>query len=149
MFDYDDFVTRIDDALVLARYWSLDAERYVTAAFYEYGLGNDHDALREIMSAVKVLQWSVDKLAPYKNLLYGLWNLERLGEGIRDDFTNLCDGGEYELTLNKILGAYISAEELERRNHLLLTDAFRATMFDKPFDKEYHAFWVRTFKSWE
>ena len=149
MFDYDDFISRIDTALVGARFWNYTAENYYTAAKYEYDTGNDHAAMFEMLGMLFSLQKSVDYLAPYRNLLYGLWNLERLGDGIKDDFINLCNGAEYELTLTKMLGAYIAAPEIDRRSHRYLLDAFKASMYNKPFDLSYHTEWVRRFESWE
>jgi len=148
VFDYEDFVTRIDDMCVGARYWSHDAEQNMTAAIYQWGLGNDHLCLFETMKTAQSLQKCTDYLAPFKNLLYGLWNLERLGNGILDDFTNLCNGEEYELTLVKMIEAYIAADDDHRSAQRLLFDAYQASMYDKPFDKEYHANWVQRFRSW-
>lgn len=56
---------------------------------------------------------------------------------------------EYELTLIKMLGAYIAAPEIDRRSHRYLLDAFRASMYNKPFDLSYHTEWVRRFATWE
>ncbi len=113
------------------------------------GYGNDPVQIYEFL----LLCGSVEHLWYAVRYLGELWqsapDQSSLYESVYWAYKDVPNGGEYELTLNKMLGAYISADELERRNHLLLTDAFRATMFDKPFDKEYHAFWVRTFKSWE
>ncbi len=59
------------------------------------------------------------------------------------------DGGDpYELTLVKMIGAYTHAHDDHRAGLLMLMDAYRASMYDKPFDREYHALWIQRFKSW-
>jgi len=55
---------------------------------------------------------------------------------------------EYELTLVKIIEAYIDADDDHRSAHRLLLDAFQASMYDKPFDLQYHSDWVKRFRSW-
>lgn len=57
-------------------------------------------------------------------------------------------GEEYEFTLVKFIAAYIDAEDDHRSAHRLLMDAYKASMYDKPFDMEYHQNWVRRFLSW-
>ena len=58
-------------------------------------------------------------------------------------------GGEvYELTLIKMIEAYVAADDDHRSAQRLLFDAYQASMYDKPFDKEYHALWVQRFRSW-
>lgn len=57
-------------------------------------------------------------------------------------------GVEYELTLVKMIEAYINADDDHRSAHRLLLDAYQASMYDKPFDREYHAAWIQRFRSW-
>ena len=47
-----------------------------------------------------------------------------------------------------IIEAYINAHDDHRSAWQLLTDAYKASMYDKPFDLEYHTMWVQRFKSW-
>ncbi len=54
----------------------------------------------------------------------------------------------YELTLIKMIEAYIDADDDHRSAQRLLFDAYQASMYDKPFDREYHATWVQRFRSW-
>lgn len=56
---------------------------------------------------------------------------------------------EYELTLIKIIEAYLDANDDARSAQRLLFDAYKASMYDKPFDEEYHALWIQRFQSWE
>jgi len=51
-------------------------------------------------------------------------------------------------TLIDFIEAYINAEDDHRSAHRLLLDAYQSSMYDKPFDQEYHAQWVQRFRSW-
>jgi len=57
-------------------------------------------------------------------------------------------GDPYELTLVKMIEAYIAADDDHRSAQRLLFDAYQASMYDKPFDQEYHNSWVQRFRSW-
>ena len=52
-------------------------------------------------------------------------------------------------TLLDFIEAYINADDDHRSAHRLLIDAYQASMYDKPFDQEYHNSWVQRFKSWQ
>ncbi len=54
-----------------------------------------------------------------------------------------------ELTLIQMIEAYINADDDARSAHRLLLDAYQASMYDKPFDREYHALWIQRFRSWQ
>ena len=51
-------------------------------------------------------------------------------------------------TLLDFIEAYIDADDDHRHAHRLLIDAYQASMYDKPFDREYHALWIQRFRSW-
>ncbi len=55
---------------------------------------------------------------------------------------------EPELSLLAMIAAYIAADDDARSAQRLLFDAYQASMYDKPFDLEYHAAWVARFRSW-
>ena len=61
-------------------------------------------------------------------------------------FTNCIEAGGIEFT--DVIEAFISCDDEIRSGWVLLTDAFRASMYDKPFDEVYHNTWVQRFKSW-
>lgn len=55
---------------------------------------------------------------------------------------------EHEMSLAKWLGYYIWAPDDVRAGHRMLLDAYHSSMYDKPFDAEYHALWVQRFSTW-
>jgi len=56
--------------------------------------------------------------------------------------------GGGEITIVDLIAAYIDAEDDHRSAWQLLTDAYKASMYDKPFDLEYHKTWVQRFMQW-
>ena len=149
MFDYDSWVNSYEINLAQARIQMLaiDASHDVAlAAWYDsdfnYALLVTITGLGSVVECFSnlLLAWGID---------HALNKVSDLAEGIRDDFTDLCTGEAYELTLQKMLGAYIAAPDLDRRSHRYLLDAFSASLYDKPFDETYHAEWVQRFLSWE
>lgn len=54
----------------------------------------------------------------------------------------------YELTWLKVIESYLDADDDHRSAWQLLADAYHASMYDKPFDLEYHKTWVARFKEW-
>jgi hypothetical protein len=53
-----------------------------------------------------------------------------------------------ELTMLKIIDAMASSTSDELETFICMEDAFRATLWDKPFNYEWYAGMVRHFKSW-
>jgi len=149
VFDYDSWLTGYTydieqaEASAILAHWAVD-----NARFY-YDGGDDHRALQAIIQAGE--KWD----DVWHRLLYGwsqasgFWRLIPLVEGIRDDFDEVSGGEEYELTLIKMIEAYIAAPDDARSAQRLLFDAYKASMYDKPFDLEYHTGWVQRFRSWQ
>lgn len=55
---------------------------------------------------------------------------------------------EADISLLKMIDAFIDAHDDHRSGWQLLTDAYKASMYDKPFNLEYHTGWVARFRSW-
>lgn len=114
-----------------------------TAVTYWLG-GDDHLAL----------YYAIQALSPIKYMLYRLYdaNYPSIGEFAVPYYLEHCTGGdpppEYELTWLKVIESYIAADDDHRSGWQLLVDAYKASMYDKPFDLEYHTMWVKRFKSW-
>ena len=98
-----------------------------------------------LVYAVQLIQQSFDKMGDYTESIY---NHSHFYESVYWANKDQADPPEYELTLVKIIEAYIAADDDHRTGHRLLLDAYKSSMYDKPFDKEYHALWVQRFRSW-
>lgn len=55
---------------------------------------------------------------------------------------------EHDQGLAKWILQYTAAHDDLRAGHRMIIDAYNASMYDKPFDQEYHTLWVQRFKSW-
>ena len=64
------------------------------------------------------------------------------------DAHTIAEAEAEEFTILALIAAYTNAEDDHRSAWQLLTDAFKASMYDKPFDLEYHKTWVARFKEW-
>ncbi len=107
-------------------------------AVTHWGLLEDHLAIEDILSELYDIrqmgsQWGGWDPYSYEGPIW--WYLKN------------CVA-EYDLTLVKIIEAYIAADDDHRSAHRLLLDAYQASMYDKPFDQEYHASWIQRFRSW-
>lgn len=102
-----------------------------------WGLGQDHEAIQDILLELYDIRQMGNELGgwipyDYKGPIW--WYL-----------TNCVT----ELTLIQMIEAYINADDDARSAHRLLLDAYQASMYDKPFDREYHALWIQRFRSWQ
>lgn len=116
------------------------AVHYINEAYTELQLGHDHTAIGSLIQAVTMNNY----------MIMGMFLIE--GEGDEESFwwwylTNCIKAGN-DFTLMTFIDAFINAEDDWRSAHRLLLDAYQASMYDKPFDMEYHKNWVQRFKEW-
>ncbi len=103
-----------------------------------WNAGEDHLAIEDMLLSMYDIR--------HMGLEFGGWIPYDLEGPIWYYLTNCV--GEYELTLVKMIEAYIAADDDHRSAQRLLFDAYQASMYDKPFDQEYHALWIQRFRSW-
>lgn len=149
MSEYDDFLTDFYNQWNLATAYGASSKQDWTNAQIYYNGGDDHAALGSLLLCVdKLVDRLVEVSETYK-YPYPRYNITKLFDIIGGRLDDLEVGAGYELTLQKMLGAYIAAPDLDRRSHRYLLDAFSASLYKKPFDLSYHTEWVRRFESWE
>ncbi|MBA7652689.1 hypothetical protein ES703_60528 [subsurface metagenome] len=138
-------LTRLNQKYYLCEQDRDDAYDAFVVAYYAYP-GDDHAALGAIINSVGQLCHCIKWLLDY-------------GWPSMDDFSIIqfledhtiaeaAPADPFELTWLKVIEAYIAAEDDHRSAFQLLTDAYKASMYDKPFDLQYHKDWVQRFKSW-
>lgn len=118
------------------------ADSWCTLGYAEWALGNDHNALNYLFGSVA-------------NLIDGCWlilkkNYPSSGRYSIPSFLadHTVAGDDDDFTLLTFIEAFINADDDHRSAHRLLLDAYQASMYDKPFDMEYHKNWVTRFKQW-
>jgi len=97
-------------------------------------------------------QWRFECAAALRNMWYAIKYLtygHYPFSGIKrvPYYLEHCVGGD-EFSMEILFTAYLDAKDDERSAWQLLTDAYQASMYDKPFDLEYHKTWVARFKEW-
>ena len=109
-----------------------DAQAYLDAGNLEAAIGETIDSLRDASIAAGYAGYGY---APFDYVGPWWWY-----------HTNCVS----EVTLESMIAAVIApdAHDDHRSAWVLLWDAYRASMYDKPFNLEYHTGWVERFKSW-
>lgn len=148
MYDYDGWLVGWTYDIEQAEISAIQAHYAVDNARMYYDDNDESRALNSIITAGERWDDVWDRLLYGWTQSSGFWRIISLVDGIHTDFDELCNGDPYELTLIKMIEAYIAADDDHRSAHRLLLDAYQASMYDKPFDKEYHAAWIRRFRSW-
>lgn len=148
MSEFDDYLSDFYTQYDNARAWGASCDTDTTNAEIYYAGADDHAALGSLISAVRKLVdswliWFDTYTFPYPR-----YNLVKLLDLIGEFMADPPVGDPYELTLIKMIEAYIDADDDHRSAHRLLLDAYQASMYDKPFDQEYHTNWVQRFRSW-
>jgi len=143
--NFDDAFAELSDDFDPVKTWHTTAGTHAQAAFdgcpdpvdrtHFYRL---YDAVQSIRSCLTVLL----------NLTRDTWDQSSFWESVYWANKDVPAGPEYELTLIKMIEAYIKADDDHRSAQRLLFDAYQASMYDKPFDREYHAQWIQRFRSW-
>ena len=112
---------------------------HMTDAWAHWNVNNDHLAIEDILHGLS----DANTAAGYAGYGYdpfaykGPWWWY---------FTNCIEAGGIEFP--DVIEAFINTKDDIRSGWVLLTDAYRASMYDKPFDAEYHALWIKRFRSW-
>ena len=122
--------------LVTASTQLMDALDYLGESNIPMALEKTIFALGNCMSAVTNVIYH-DGAYTNAGILHFFLDAHTIAEAEAEDFTMLI-----------LLQAFIDAEDDHRSAWQLLTDAYHASMYDKPFDLNYHTTWVERFRSW-
>lgn len=116
------------------------ADWYIDQASQQWLFGNDHNAIGHLVNACY----------RQNSALYALVHRDypAVNQYLVPQYFNDCAGAGDPFTLLTFIEAFIDADDDHRSAHRLLVDAYQASMYDKPFDLEYHTNWVRRFKEW-
>ena len=139
MSEFDDFLADFYTQYDSSRAFGASCRIDWNNAKISYDGGDDHAALGSLLSSVDKLidswlYWHDTYTFPYPR-----YNLVKLLDITGTRLDDLEVGAGYELTLIKMIEAYIDAPDDARSAQRLLFDAYKASMYDKPFDREYHA----------
>ncbi|MCJ7828828.1 MAG: hypothetical protein MUP81_03690 [Dehalococcoidia bacterium] len=122
----------------LCDYYLNDAFNHEMAITGHYNANQDHLAIQDIIYwcsdirlAIRCLEIRDNAFSPTNAIPYYL--------------NNYVGGG---VTMLDILAVMSVATAEELKAFIAVTDAYRAALWDMPYDSEYYALFVRYFKSW-
>ena len=112
-------------------------------AYIHWNANQDHEAIYDLYSAIRRLQEGM-------YLLVGK-NVPDTGDYALPYFlrTYTIETGGDEFTMGLLLSTMSEASADELKYFIGLNDAYRQSIWDKPFDKEYFAALARGFEQWE
>jgi len=144
--NFDDAFAEWTDTFDSVKTWLDTTTTHLNAAYQGCPNPVDRTHFYRLYDAVVSLKASIIVLG---NFTWPTWDTSSLYESMYWGNKDVPAGGDYELTLVKMIEAYIDAPDDARSAQRLLFDAYTASMYDKPFDMEYHTGWVQRFRSWQ
>jgi len=114
-----------------------------TAALAAWTAGNDHEAIRLLCNTAYYDTYALRCIAQY----------DEAANDQSELMESLYWGGQvppsYVLTMLKLIAVMSVAMPDEIMTFICLEDAYRAALWDRPYNPEYFATMVRAFKSWQ
>ncbi len=143
---YKETVDDLESRYQASKSYIANASSRTGQARTHWNANQDHAALDDLIEAVAFV------VLVFKQIVYK-WDDPVLSYPLIDvlkldwEYTNETFPS-FDLSFLDIIEAYINADDDHRSGWQLLTDAYQASMYDKPFDLEYHTGWVARFRSW-
>jgi hypothetical protein len=114
----------------------------ISNAISYFNGGNDHLALQQLLYAGYYGKYLFQYMMDYYALIADDCSLLESLYWARNDSLPSTP------TMLQIINAMISSNPDELETFICIEDAFRASLWDKPFNYEWYAGMVRAFKSW-
>ncbi|GAI97961.1 unnamed protein product, partial [marine sediment metagenome] len=110
----------------------------------DYDWNRDHEAIGHLIDCCQELIWSVEdivwKFSPYPSAGPVPYFLR---------YFTIDEAPAYDLTLDAILTIMLTATNPQIQYFIGLVDAYRQSLWNKPFNQEYFAALARGFAEWE
>ncbi len=148
MSEYDDFLSDFYTQFYNAGGWYGGAETDLNNAESSYGTGDDHAALGSLILAVRHIVDSLTFLYDPYDYDYPRYNVVKLFDLIGVFMADYDPPTPYELTMSDILNTMLKAESSDIKYFVGLTDAYRQSVWDKPYNAEFYAALARGFEQW-
>ena len=116
----------------------------INAANTHWGLGQDHEAIQDTLIALQDLADSVEYMLSYIWIYSPKTLLCKVLSQMRSEYK----AATYDLTMGDILSTMLSAEPDEVEYFVGLVDAYRQSIWNKPFNSEFFAALARGFEEW-
>ena len=117
----------------------------INDAWTHWNAADDHAAIQDILIGFQNLHDAVEYMLCYvwlfdpKTCLAKILQLLEAGIG----------GDEYELTMSDMINTMLTATPDEVQYMVGINDAYRQSIWDRPYNNEFFAALARGFESWE
>ena len=124
-----------------------DAEWDIDKAWEKYGIPDDHIAINYLCRAADHLL----NIHLHSNFWYpyGLNGFDSMQEALFKLTDARLEDAAPEVNLDMIINAMLSAEPAQVEYFVGLVDAYRQSIWNKPFNQEFFAALARGFEQWE
>lgn len=142
--DLPESIELLESNYVLANTRRADAQAQIDWAWVDWNAGDDHAALVNVLQGMQKHNDALEAIINYalpltpKNLLPTILYQMRTEYG----------AAAYELTMTKLINCMFTASFEELRSFVGLVDAYRQSLWNKPFDVELWAAIARGFEQW-
>jgi len=144
---WSELMVQMNTYHALAREDWYDAEEDIEVADDEWWGGNDHWALfRAIQAGLHLVDLTLHSNFWY---VYGLNGFDSMTEALFKLTDERIEGAGGDVTMRSILDAMFTADGYELMQFVGLVDAYRQSIWNKPFDADLWAAYARGFEGWE
>lgn len=138
-----------DDNWNLARAQAANMTQDVNNAQIQHDAGNESDAQQAIINALyKVDNMRLALLDTYQ-YPYPRYNIFKLFEILDDRLDELEAAEPPEVDMDAILSAMLAATAEQIPYFIGIVDAYRVSLWNKPFNSEFYAALARGFTQWD
>lgn len=144
--DFDELIAQMDGAYPGVQYEANEAIADVDRAWVKWSAGDDHLCLNYTLKAVDHLEYG-----GYDIVGYYMWGANGFDSMIPLAFKYLkgmIDALEPTITMEQILAAMVAATPDDVMDFIGLVDAYRQSVWNRPFDSEFFASMARSFEQW-
>ncbi len=122
----------------------------ITEASIDWNAGDDHAAIQDIIQGLQAtLEYMVDMLA---RGFHG-WNGATYALPTALDRNKACpfitEAPAYDLTMDAIINTMLTADPAQTLYYIGLVDAYRQSVWNRPFNREFFAALARGFAEWD
>jgi len=117
------------------------AQTSINAAQAHWNLGEDHEAINDLIIAVQYHNDCLDWMLTFSLPLSPTTLLPKILYQIYD----IAGGEPFELTMAALINCMLTADNEEYKSFIGIVDAYRVALWNKPFEVEFYAALARGF----
>ncbi len=147
-FDYDTIFTLFEDDMYNAWGFGFNVRTDADFAENQYHAGFKDSALHNIIHAGQNAGNAWDAYITSSGLDFPWMSITALFESLNERLVELEEAAPGELTLFKMVNAMLDGVPTDIEMFVGITDAFRQSIWNRPFNKQLYANLARSFETW-